>query len=809
MIRNYLTIALRSMLRNKAYSFINIFGLSVGIACCLMLALYIQDEASYDKHHRDVDNIYRVTSVMGENGEHVMRTTSPPIVWGIKDELPEIEAVTRLVNPPGASQNLIEYDDKKFYESDGYVADSTLFDIFDYEFREGNPKKALVEANSVVITDKLAKKIFGNESALNKVIRINQGGPAADFKVTGVLGELQKNSHINVNFFVSMTSSGWAEYMRSPQVTGQWAGQNFILSYVRLKPGHTAGEFIPKMNNIFLKYGAEDLKALGMKKTLGLEPVKDVYLYSSYGGSSPRITYLYVIASIAIFILLIACINFMNLSTAKAAKRASEVGLRKTMGAFRSSLIGQFLGEAMVIVIIAIVFSLGIVQVLLPVFNAMTGKDIAFSSGNLVFFFGALVMITVVTGVIAGSYPAFYLSSFQPAKVLKGNTSLHNSGSVLRKSLVVFQFVIAIVLGCGMLMIERQLDFMQNKDLGFDASNKLVIPLRTEDAKKNFEVFNQTISSLSSVKSSTASNYIPGGGIWNDFSLYPEGSSMEKAVMIKNVRIEPNFLEGMGISLVAGRTFTNQRESESQNKLILNEIAVRRLGFTPETIVGQTLYTDRSTGRAAYEIIGVMEDYHQLSVKDEIFPVMFHLAPDLNNHAYVVVNIKGENATSTITSIEQNWKEINPEIPFEYTFLDENIKRQYDDDKRVAAIISAFTVIAMIISCLGLYGLSTFMAERRTKEIGVRKVLGASLSQITTMMSTEFVRLVIIAFVIAVPLGLYAINSWLEHFAYKAPVDIGIFFGAGATALAIALFTVSFESIKAASANPVKALRNE
>jgi putative ABC transport system permease protein len=783
--------------------------MSVGVACCLLLALYIQDEASYDKHHRDVDNLYRVTSMMGENGEHKMRTTSPPIVWGIKDELPEIEQVTRLVNPPGASQNLIQYEDKRFYESDGYIADSTLFDIFDYEFREGNPKKALVEANSIVISAEMAEKIFGAEPALNKVINVTQGGPSADFKVTGVLAPKQKASHITAHFFTSMTSSGWAEYLRDPRVANQWAGQNFLLSYVRLKPGHRSEDFIPKMNTIFLKHGADDLKALGFKKTLGLEPVKDVYLYSAAGNSSPRITYVYVIGSIAAFILLIACINFMNLSTAKATKRANEVGLRKTLGAYRSSLITQFLGEAMVIVTLAVVLSLGFVHLLLPVFNQVTTKSISFGSENMVFFFGTLAVIAIVTGLVAGSYPAFYLSSFQPAKVLKGKTTLNNSGSLLRKSLVVCQFVIAITLVCGMVMISKQLTFMQEKALGFDAKNKVVIPLRSESVKTNFESFGQELSKISSIKNVTGSNYIPGGHIWNDFSLYPEGSNMENATMIKNTSIEANYLDVMGIDIVAGRGFNENRESESQRKVILNETATRRLGFKPETIVGKTIYTDRNSERIGYEVIGVMADYHQVSVKEEIYPVLFFMAESMNNHAYTIMSIDNQNVHGTLAEIENIWKTLNADTPFEYTFLDENIRKQYDEDQRVSSMITAFTIIAMIISCLGLYGLSTFMAERRFKEIGVRKVMGATVTEITRMMSAEFVKLVLIAFVIAVPLGWYAIERWLENFAYKAPVEVSIFAIAGISALAIAVFTVSFESLKAASTNPVNALRNE
>ncbi len=809
MIRNYITIALRSIVRNKVYSFINIAGLSVGIACCLLLALYIQDELSVDSHHRDADRVYRVLSLMGENAEHTMHTTSAPIVWGIKPELPEIETVTRLVNPPGVAQNLITYEDKKFYESHGYIADSTLFDIFTYNFKEGNPKTSLVEANSIVITEQMAKKLFGDEPALNKVINVNQSGPSGDFKITGVLSEKQNNTELKANFFVSMTSSGWAEYLRSPAVIDQWAGQNFLLSYIKLKPGANPDEFIPKMNKVFLKYGAEDLKALGMKKKLGLFPLKEIYLHASYGESSPRITYLYVIASIAVFILLIACINFMNLSTAKATKRANEVGLRKTLGAYRSSLISQFLGEAMVIVTLAIFVSLGLVQLLLPVFNQVTLKSIVFDSSNAYFFMAALAGIAIVTGLVAGSYPAFYLSSFQPAKVLKGKIAVNQSGSFLRKSLVVFQFVVAITLVCGMIMITKQLRFMHEKDLGFDSGNKIVLPLRAEAARTSYVGLRDEVSKIASVNNVTASNYLPGSNIWHDFSLYPEGSSMEKAVMVKNVRVEPNFMDVMKINIVAGRGFTENREADTQNKIIINATAAKRLGFTPEEIAGKTLYNDRSTGRTAFEVIGVMEDYHHVSVKDEIFPILYFLAPDINAHNFVIVDAEAKNLSTTLSSIESVWRNLNPDTPFEYTFLDENIKKQYGEDERVASVITSFTVIAMIISCLGLYGLSTFMAERRFKEIGVRKVMGATVSQIVQMMSGEFVKLVVIAFVVAIPLSYYAIEKWLENFAYKAPVSISIFTVAGISALFIALLTVSFESFQAASKNPVNALRNE
>lgn len=810
MIRNYFIIAVRSLMRNKTYSIINIAGLSVGLACCLLLSLYILDEAAYDRHHRDLDNLYQVTSIIGDVSENkVMRTTSGPIVWGVKDELPEIEQVTRLVNPPGVGQNLIRYKDRQFYESDGYIADSTLFDIFTYNFVEGNPRTALVEANSVVLTEALARKIFADEPAINQIISITQGGPVADFRVTGVLAEKQGRSHVNANFFVSMTSSGWAEFLRSPAVTDQWAGQNFLLSYIKLKPGHSPEAFISKLNKVFLKHGAEDLKTLGMKKQLGLHPVKDIYLYGTFGGSSPRISYLYVIGSIAVFILLIACINFMNLSTAKATRRANEVGLRKTLGAQRGALIRQFLGEAMVVVILAVFFSLVLLQLFLPLFNQLTDKDIALESGNIGYFLAALACISLVTGLAAGGYPAFYLSSFQPASVLKGKVILNSSGNLMRKSLVVVQFLVAITLVCCMLAITRQLRFMQSKDLGFDANNKIILPLRTESAKDNYQTLYDALAGLASVKGASAAAYIPGANIWTDFSLYREGSSMEAAVMVKNTWVEPNYMDVLDIELVAGRKFMENRMSESQNRIILNEIAAKQLGYGPWEIVGKTLYNEHSSGLSSYEVIGVMKDYHQTSAKEEIFPVLFRIPKETSSYNFLLLDVAGEDIEKTLGNVEGVWKNVNPDTPFEYSFLDDNVRLQYEEDKRVSRVITGFTIIALIICCLGLFGLSTYMAERRFKEIGVRKVLGASVSQIVQMMSGEFVRLVLIAFAISVPLAMFIIDRWLENFAYKAQLGVLVYITAGASALLIALLTVSFESIRAASGNPVHALRNE
>lgn len=807
MIRNYIVIAIRSMMRNKRYSFINILGLSVGVACCLLLALYVQDELSFDQHHKDGDRIFRITTTTSaiQDGRPWERT-SPPIAWGIKDEVPEIENVTRIFNPPGAALNLIRYEDEKFYEPNGYLADSTVFEFLTYTFVEGDYRTALSEPNSVVITTQMAKKLFQGESALDKVINVTQGGTPNDFRITGVILD-DKNSYVNATFFTSMSSRGWADYVRRPDVKDEWAGNNFMESFIKLTPGYSLDGVVKKVNEVFVEHAAEDMKALGFTKTLGLEPLTEIYLYG-VTSQSPRITYLYVVGSIAVFILLIACINFMNLSTAKAAQRANEVGLRKTLGAYRSSLMVQFLGEALVIVAIAIVLSCVIIQLALPAFNQVTTKNISLESANVYFIVLALIGITVVTGVIAGSYPAFYLSSFQPANVLKGKSLLHSSNSVLRKSLVVFQFVIAITLVCGMFAVTRQLRFMQEQDLGFSPMHKLVFPLRTPTAQKNYTAISSELSKLGHVKAVTGTAYVPGEIVFSDFGLYPKGGSMDKATLIRNNVVEPNYLKTMGIPLIAGSNFPETKYKDSDRRLILNREAATQLGFKPEDIVGENLYFEWQGERYEFRVIGVMENYNQQSLKEKIYPLLFRVEEE-PNYDFMVVELESADFTSTLASIEETWKTMNNDTPFEYSFLDDNIQKQYEEDRKAGMVISTFTIIAMIISCLGLYGLSTYMAERRFKEIGVRKVMGASVRQIVTMINSEFTKLVAVAFVISIPLAWYSIHTWLESFAYKAPISVVIFIVAGIAALLIALITVSFESIKAATQNPANALRNE
>ena len=816
MFTNYLKLALRSLMRNKAYSFINIFGLALGITCCLLLSLYIRDEMSYDKHHKHANDLYRIITNF-QSGSIVDRvgSASPPIAMTIKDEVPEVEAAVRILNPPGVKEffttgekektrSLMRYKDNLFYESDGFLADSTLFDVFTYELNEGYAKQALAQPNSVVLSEKLAHKLFGEETALDKMITISQGGKQDEYRVTGIFKE-KYNSHIKANFFTSINSSGSIQNVLNEN---EWAGQNFVPSYLKLVPGHNKAAVEKKMNDVLIRHGAAAMNAEGIHKTLSLEPVKDIYLKSDVG-QKPRISYLYIVGAIALFILLIACINFMNLSTAKASRRATEIGIRKTLGALRSSLIRQILGEAMVTVVIAIIISLMLTRLALPFFNQLTNKNISINSENSVFFLFAGITLTIVTGLLAGSYPAFYLTSFQPVKVLKGKFKPGAASGRLRQTLVVFQFMIAIALVCSIFIISRQVNFMMSENPGFNANAKIVLPLRTDEEHKQYDILKAQIQQNSNVDAVSGCSFIPGTPIFRDMNFYADGENINNIVDIDRNVVDVGFLELLNIKLITGRSFRESRNLDSNRKFILNRSAVSKLGSTPEKIVGQYLHFDWAGKKYDFQVIGVMEDFHQNSLHEEIAPTLFEMENNNKRYDYVVASIASANFEQAVKEMERTWKSLIHDTPFEYSFLDKTVQKQYDEDRKVSKIISCFGIIAMIICALGLYGLSSYMAERRFKEIGIRKVLGASVPQIVGMMSAEFVRLVLIAFVIAVPVAYYGMSKWLEGFAYKISIGWFVFVMAGLVALAIALITISFESIKSALANPIDSLRSE
>ena len=825
MLRNYITIAFRNLIKHKIFSLINIFGLSIGITCCVLLSLYIQDEFAYETHFDRYKDIYRLTStIAAERGSEKMPRTSPPIVMTLARELPEIESATRVVSPPEVEQHLLRIGDKTFYEKTGYLVDSTFFDLFSYSFREGDRRSALDAKSSVVLSDALATKIFRDQSALDQLIIINSGQTTDTFRVTGVLKPHLGKSQLDADFYMNMNSKGWGEYINSVTT---WGGQNFIYSFIKLKPGASVAGVQQKFQALLDKYGAKDLKEMGIKKTMGLQSLQDIHLYSvrefvgtlsGYGfsdlGTSGNITYVYVLGFICLFILLIACINFMNLTTAKASQRAGEVGVRKSLGAHRGNLIGQFLGESMTIVLVAMLLSLGLVQVVLPIFNQFTQKELSVNTENMGYLAAALLAISLFTGVVAGSYPAFFLSSFQPAKVLKDKRLSGNSSNWLRKGLVVFQFMITITLISSIIIIQKQMNFVQNKSLGFNPDYTIMLPLRTVEARTNYVRLKTRIKELTGVREVSGSTAPPSMPTMRDIPLYTQGSNMENAQLHFNVNVDENYFKLLDIKFIAGHDLTFEKdtfsfESPMIHPILVNRESLHKTGIPLETAAGTHLFIDYQGKHLDFEIKGVVEDFHQFSLHQRVTPIMFFIPQRRNDFAQLCASVEARDYKNVLANMERAWKEIVPNTPFEHGLLSDSVKRQYEADERTLSIISTFTLIAILISCLGLYGLSIYVAERRVKEIGIRKVLGASVAGIVGMLSRDFIILVGIAFLISVPLGYYAMNQWLEGFAYKTELDGTVFLLAGLGSFGIAWFTVGFESMKAAMGNPVDSLRNE
>ncbi|MEQ9442098.1 MAG: ABC transporter permease [Cyclobacteriaceae bacterium] len=808
MIRSYFIIALRNLAKHKAFSVINIVGLTVGVACCLLLMLYIKAETGYDRHHQHAGELYRITTAfhnMDGINDHIA-TSSPPIAMAMPNDFPEVVNATRIVNPPGVDQNLIQYGEKALFETGGLLVDSTFFSMFDYAFVEGKPEKALSKPNTVVLAQELADKLFGRTDVLGEIISIGNNMGKYDYQVTGVIRKTDRKTHIDANFFTSMESEGLGTFVAH---NDQWAGQNFVFSYIQLNPASTPEALEAKLPDFLNKYGAENFKALGINKTLHLQPVTNIHLKSNYDhelGQNGSIVYVYVLSAIAAFILLIACINFMNLSTAKASQRASEVGVRKTLGASRSGLVRQFLSESMLIVLIAVLLGGLLVEILLPYFNSLTGKNISFLDIHWSNYALAALGLTLVTGLLAGAYPAFYLSSFQPARVLKGKVVTQLSSGMLRKALVVFQFVIAICLISGVIIIVSQLDYMREQTLGFDATSRVVVPLRTPEVAEQYPALKTQLSQQAEIRQISASSVVPGQKILNDVRLYPAGSTVDNGIYCQRYFMDEGLVETLGLTILAGRSLNWSTVREDQ--ILINQLALANLGIPLEQAIGEKVYFNYEEETIALEIIGVVNDFHQLSLHQPIVSTIFHPGKASDFH-YMVAEVHPAGMQQALQAIENAWKETVSVLPFEYTLLDQDIQQQYESDRRMSQIISSFTLVAILISCLGLYGLSAFVAERKVKEIGVRKVLGAKVSSIVRLLSQDFTKLVLIAFLISIPLSYYMMKQWLQNFAYQIDIGPQFFIIAGLMALLIAWGTISYHAIRAARANPVKSLRSE
>jgi putative ABC transport system permease protein len=816
MLQNYLVIALRLLVKSKVFSLINVLGLATGIACCILLTLHIQDEFSYEKGFTGHERIFRINTTFSNDGvEQTGPSASPPIAPGLASALPEIETFTRVMAPLNTEINIVRYGDKSFFEKKAFLVDSTFLDVFPYKLKEGDAATALDGPSAALLSERFASKVFGDKSPIDELLIINSGTTSDTFRITGVIAASPYPSHIDAEIYMNMNSRGWGRWVLS-QTT--WANNNIVGSYLKLRDPESYKALESKFPQFVETHAGAELKQAGRTKILKLQPLDEVRLYSDLKQSdaqpdSSSITYIYVIGTIGIFILLLACINFMNLTTAKSAQRASEVGIRKSMGAFRNNLIRQFLGESFIIVLFALLIAVAFVVLALPSFNTVMEKNLSFNSSNLPFIITATLLIAFTTAVLAGSYPAFFLSSLRPTQVLKGK-SLNTGGAPwLRKGLVVIQFVITITLLSSVFIIRQQIGFIQSSALGFDADQVIMIPLRTAQATQQYTTLKETFETLEGVKAISATTSVPSTPLSRDWLLSREGWTSDKTIGHDIINVDAGYFETMKIDLIAGRDFIIGQDNipgDTVNRLkaVVNESSLKAFDISPDTAVGSIFYFQPGSERYEIQVVGIIKDFHQFSLHRKIGPMMFLFPGNRNFFPYIAASIKMESYNDVTARMKKIWDGRINDVPFESIIVNENLKHLYTAEQRTSTILTISVIIALVISCLGLYGLSVYIAERKTREIGIRKVVGASIGNIVTMLSKEYIVLILVSFVIAVPIGYILITRWLEGFAYKVDPGAIVFLVAGLASFLVAWLTVSFESFRAARKNPADTLKN-
>ena len=802
MIKNYFKIALRNLKKNKAFSFINILGLAVGLTCFMLISVFVFNELSYDKYPADAKNIYRVIlSVTGNGDVAAYPLVDVAVGEGIKNAFPEVKASTRIA----PATDFIKYDDKQFKEDKIAFVDSNMLQMFSIPLIEGNIQTALVQPNSIVVSKAFAKKYFGNEEALGKSLAVGTGGDL--YKVTGVINEVPENSHFHFDAFLSLASRHLTRKT--------WSNIGFF-TYLLLNkntdpkkleskfPQLVAEHVVPEIQHDMGVSLAEAKKSINTF-VFSLQPLTDIHLYShTKYEMEPNgdIQYVYIFSALALFILLLACVNFTNLSTARAVKRAREVGIRKVLGSLKQQLIIQFLTESVLLTFLSMLIAFGLLFLILPYFNQVANRQIPFSFFTS--YQSILVMISLVfiTGIVAGIYPSFFLSSFNTIKVLKGSSSKGSQKNVLRSSLVVFQFFVSIALIIATIVVYQQLYFMQNKNLGYDKEQVLFLP----DARllgKNQDAFKQQLSENKNVVAASISRSVPGLPFMDGTEIYPKNENGNGKEIHANIyHVDEDYLKTLGIRVVSGRNFSKDFPTDS-SAVVINQAMVRELGWSGENPIGKTIVR---SGQHEFKVIGVVADFNYASAKQQIAPLMMMLG---NNYGGLVIKINTGNVKGFLSDLKKQWADFNPEGPLSYSFLDDNFAKLYASEIRTQQIFTAFAIIAIIIASLGLFGLSAFVTEQRTKEIGIRKVLGASVESVLLLVSKEFLLLVGIAFIISVPVTWWAMHVWLQDFAYRIHIAWWVFVVAGIIAILISALTISFQAIKAAVANPVKSLRSE
>lgn len=790
------------------YVFINLFGLAVGMAVSIIILLYVQFELSYDTYHPDVDRLYRVSRAwFNQDGNESLHLghVAPPFGPLIQSDFPDdVESVARLMN----ADPLIRAGENAFVEERFFMADPEVFDIFSWEIIEGDSKQALSEADGVILSASTAKRYFGEQSALGKELEMEIAGMEFDLQVRGVMQDMPANSHFQVDFLTSMIPvvqfyGGQEAFM------GNFGSNNFS-TYLKLAEGVDAKSFEDKLAGMIDRHMGETAQGVPMSQTtdLFMWPIEDIHLYSNLDSeieANGNIDYVYIYGAVALFILLIACINFMNLSTARSSLRSMEVGLRKVMGANKLVLVRQFMGEGFVMTFIAMLLALALVFLCLPIFADFLDKPLSLnflSNPTLILW---IVGIVVFVGMISGSYPALFLSGFAPAKVLKGAFKAGKGHENFRSVLVVGQFAISVVLIVAVLVVIGQLSYMQNKDLGFEKEDMVVLP-SSAAITENYRIIKDRLENQPGVVEVSMSSRVPSGRLLDSQGATTEvnGEMTQLNLRIADVHVAHNFLETYGIPLVAGRDFDYQLASDSTEAFVLNEASIREIGWSsPEEAIGKPFHYG---GRRGF-VTGVMQDFHFESLHQPIVPIVFMISHDRNNN--VSVKFEADKRNEVLAYLRGEWADFRPGYPFEPNFIDEGFNRQYEAEARVKTIFTFFSALAILISVLGLLGLVTFATEQRTREIGIRKVMGAETSNILVLLGKDFLKLVAIGFLIAIPVSWFGMDSWLEDFAYHIGISWTTFLWAGLIAGLIAAVTVTSQTLRAAWANPVKSIKNE